>query len=253
MLLVANFKKELIMFKRYLFNSLGGVITLYILFLCMFYGYNAATSLPTDSTNTDFMVVYYAFWMLALFVYQDMVYSIQEESKLGTLEQIYMSKFSLARIIVSQNIAKLLVNITLLFVVIFAIMATTGKWLHFDLFSVSVIVLLAVVNLFGIGFIFGGLALIFKKIENFLQIVPYCILGVFLVPVGSNPFLKLIPTAWEVRILGNIMVGGISIFDLSAMDWFFLVVPSIVYFVIGLAIFNKCEKVAVDRAVLGKH
>ncbi|HBG45016.1 MAG TPA: ABC transporter permease, partial [Firmicutes bacterium] len=64
--------KSWIMFRRYFFNSLGGIITLYVIFLVIFLGYKGIAGLgPTDQyLSIEGILVGYILWYLALAAYQ---------------------------------------------------------------------------------------------------------------------------------------------------------------------------------------
>ncbi|MGI5854512.1 MAG: ABC transporter permease, partial [Bacillota bacterium] len=127
-------KKSWIEFRRYFFNSMGGIITLYVVFLVIFMGYKgiAGAAGPDLGTSIEGILVGYVLWFLALSAYQDVAYSIQNEARQGTLEQLYMSVHNFGWVIGLQQIVNAFYSLLVASVLTFFLMLTTGKWLTID-------------------------------------------------------------------------------------------------------------------------
>ena len=59
----------------------------------------------------------------------------------------------------------------------------TGRTLALDPLTVVPIATLAVAPAVGVGFVFGGLAIRFKRIENAFQLVQFVFIGLIAAPV----------------------------------------------------------------------
>lgn len=254
LLFKAFLKKEFILLKRYLFNSLGGFITIYMIFLLMFAGYKGiAGGSPNFGQMLEGLVVGYALWILAIGLYQDIAFDIQTEAREGTLEQLYMSTYSFGSILAIRVVVKSVINLIMVSIILFLLMITTGKFLNLDIPSLSVLLFFTLLSILGIGFIFGGLTLLFKRINTYLQIVTFGLIGVVAAPVGKIPLLKLLPASLGSSLIRDVMVDGKTIFDLPLYDHALLVAVGVFYAVFGYGVYKICEKKAMNRGMLGHY
>ena len=132
-------------------------------------------------------------------------------------------------------------------------MIVTGRWLHLDVVSLLPLILLTLAGVYGIGFAIGGLALVFKRIESFVQIFQFAIVGLIAAPVDRFPVLRYLPLAEGARLIRRVMTEGLSIFELPATDLFFLFANSTIYLGLGFLAFKLLENVARDRGLLGHY
>jgi ABC-2 type transport system permease protein len=87
-------------------------------------------------------------------------------------------------------------------------MITTGKYLNLDLLSLISIFFFTLLGVLGLGYIFGGLTLIFKRIENYLQIIQFALIGLVAAPVNKIPIFKYLPASWGSHMVRRIMANG---------------------------------------------
>lgn len=246
--------KELILMKRYLFNSLGGFITLYIIFLLMFQGYKGiAGSSPNFGEILEGLVVGYTLWILSMSVYQDITYSIQREAREGTLEQLYMSVHSFGWILAISTFVRTILSLIFVSVILFLLMLTTDKSLNIDILSLLILVFFTLLGILGIGYICGGLTLVFKRIDSYLQIVTFGLIGVIAAPVGKVPLFKLLPASWGASLIQDVMTDGKSIFDFSFNDLTLLVLIGVSYALLGFTVYKLCERKAMNKGMLGHY
>ncbi len=91
--------KAIILLKRYTFNTITQMVSVYFLFLVVFFGARGITSAvggspialgdTLDSTIVGFFLVGFCRWPSTT----QLAYSIMNEARLGTLEQLMMSPF----------------------------------------------------------------------------------------------------------------------------------------------------------------
>ncbi len=248
----AFLKREFILFKRYFFNSLGGIITLYVIFLMLFLGFKGVGG-PNVGESIEGLVVGYTLWMFALSAYQDITLTIQREAREGTLEQLYMSVYNFGWVMAAKTFAQSLINLIIVVGMLFLLMFTTGTFLNLDVVSLVPLVFFTLPNFFGLGFIFGGIALIFKQINNYLQIMQFVLILFVSVPVGSVPIFKFMPGSWGSSLIYRVMLAGESIFQFAASDLVFLCGIGLAYLLLGIAVYKICERIAIDRGLLGQY
>ena len=160
---------------RYKFNTISNFLIFYVLFMFMFlgvrqFGISLGVSPIDMGNNLEGFIVGYFLWTIIMLAYSNIAYSIINYANRGTLEQLNMSNISLSQIVIVRSFSNLLLNIVFSIVLLFFI---EKNWLlaEIDLISILIPIFLGIFSILGIGLIFGGLALIFKKIQSLLNIV----------------------------------------------------------------------------------
>jgi ABC-2 type transport system permease protein len=105
----------------------------------------------------------------------------------------------------------------------------------------------------GIGFIMGGLAIVFKKTQTVLNVLQIVLLALVFVPIDRYPFMKFLPMSFGNSLLLDTMVRGVSIFRMDGGDLLFLVANTVFYMALGLFAFKAFERAARARGLLGHY
>lgn len=243
---------------RYKFNTISNFLIFYVLFMFMFsgirsFGLSMGLSPIDMGENLEGFIVGYFLWTIIFLAYSNIAYGIINDANRGTLEQLNMSGISLSQIVIVRSFANLLLNIIFSIVLLLFIMKQTGYWLDVDIISILIPVFLGIFSILGIGLIFGGLALIFKKIQSLLNIVQYFLIALVAVIPESNIISAIIPFNRAAGMIFSIMMGGYSFTDFSLPDYGIIIGNSFLYLSIGLIVFNQCVKVAKSRGLLGQY
>jgi len=252
----AQLKMRYIYLKRYYFDTLSMIVTMFLVFLIIFYGATAllgGTTLTDSGDTLEGIVVGFMVWTFALVAYANLSWGMIEEAQQGTLEQLYMSPLGFGWVNIFRIAASFIVNALMVIVVLLLMMATTGKWLHLDVLSLIPLILLTVAGAYGIGFFMGGLALVFKRVQSALQILQFVLVIFIAAPLGWLPFMKFLPLSLGTRLIGMVMIGERSLFQLPPGEVLFLIGNSAFYFGLGFLIFKFFENVARDRGLLGHY
>jgi len=250
----AMLKQEFILMRRYLFDTVGALVAIYILFLFIFFGARGlGGDVPEFGGTLDTIVIGFLVWTFALSAYSVLAQRMVREAQEGTLEQLYMSPFGFTWVclfrIVGSFFRMLMFNIAILLLM----MATTGRWLHLDVVSLLPLILLTLAGVYGIGFIMGGLALVFKRIESFVGIFQFALVGLIAAPIDRFPVLRYLPLAEGNRLIRQVMAEGLSLGTLPTGDLLLLVFNATFYFGVGLLVFNLLLKTAKKRGLLGHY
>lgn len=245
---------------RYKFNTFSDILSSYVLFIAMFAGIKVfGQSMKVSSVNfgntIEGFIAGYFIWNIMMLAYSDTANNIVGDANRGTLEQLSMSSLGLSSILVARSLCNILINILISFMLLFLIMLTTQCSLNIKFVSMLIPIFIGVFSILGISLIFGGLAIIFKSIKSLLNIVQYFLIGLILpIPENLNPFISIIlPFRPSIDAVYRIMLYGDSITAFSIIDFGIMITNSIIYFAIGLFIFNQCSKVAKKRALLGQY
>lgn len=254
-LFFAELRRSWIQFKRYPFEAIGGIFITTSIFYGLFLGARYAAG-PSFGLGDRFeaIVIGYVLWTLVLFILSTIAGDLQSEAQTGTLEQIFLSPFRAPVIFAMRALASLTLQITLTLVILLTIMALTGTRLNF---SPTILLPLAttLMSAYGVAFVVGSLALLFKRVQQLLAIFQFGLLFVLATPLES----------WEgpLRYLGRIlpMTAGAGLLrDIMArdlgLDPIGLVVALLngsIYLGLGLGIFRWCERQAKMRGKLSGY
>lgn len=253
-LLWSIFIKEWIELKRYPFNTISSIITIYLIFLLFFFGYNFLGGNLLSGTKTlEAFIVGFFIWTYAIGAYSILAWGIIMEARAGTLEQLYMTPMGYDTVVIYTAIANFFWNLVGVVPILLLMMITTGRFLHLDLITLIPLLILTIACGYGIGFITAGLGLIFKKIQAFFQILQFIFVGFIALPVNKYPGFKLLPFTLGAKLIGKNMIDKVSIFQMNWVDLVILFSVAFFYFVVGFIIFKFCEKIAKDKGLLGHY
>jgi len=132
-------------------------------------------------------------------------------------------------------------------------MAVTGRWLAVDPLTVLPVAALALAPAVGIGFVFGGLAIRFKRIENAFQLVQFLLIGLIAAPVADYPLLKWAPLAQGSQLLQTAMTEGVRLWEFPPAELGVLVATAVGYLAVGYAAFHYCQRWARREGVMGHY
>lgn len=250
----AMVKRYAIELRRYAFNTVSMLASFYLVFLMVFWG--ARTFVGGSAQFGDTLagiVVGFTVFYLTIYAYAELSWVLVQEAQQGTLEQLSMSPLGFGRVLIARIFAALAFRVVIMLVLLVAMMATTGRWLAFDLATVVPLLVLTVAGAQGIGFAMGGLAIVFKQIQAALGILQFLFFALIAAPVDRFPLVKFLPLSWGTELIGQAMIDGRSLWAMPAGDVAFLVANGVFYFVGGFAIFKLFERVARDRGLLGHY
>lgn len=246
-------KRELILIKRYWMNTLSMIVSFYIIFLAMFLGIQVVGDPSTAEINTQYVIVNYIFWYLTMAVMSGIGWVVMNEVTLGTLEQLYMSPLGAWRIFLARIVSSSIIEIGIVIVMLILSMLTAGTWLNLDILSILPVFVLTIISMIGVSFMIAGMAVIFKQINSFLQISQFIFAGLTFVPLSVAPFLVFFPVVKGVDMVRQIAIHNYSLFDFSWLDFTALILNAVVYFILGISVFLRCEKHAMEKGILGQH
>lgn len=248
-----NTKKEFIEMKRYLPNTLSLLATFYIIFLALFFGIQVVGDPAEASSNTQYIIVNYVFWYFAMMTLQSTGGAITMEAMRGTLEQLYMSPVSAWRILLARVFGMVAIHLGIMIVLIFSSMLTTGEWLHLNIGAIIPILLLTIISMIGVSFIIAGISVIFKQVDAFLQILQFILMAFAFVPLSVAPYLVFAPFVKGVDMMRHVMIHGYTLGDFTWVDYSWLVGNGIFYAIVGVIVYRSCERLAMNKGLLGHY
>lgn len=249
----ANFRKEYIEMKRYLPNTIALVITFYIIFLGAFFGIMFIGDPASFDMNVQYSIVSVVFWSLTMMTMNFIGYAVVTEATRGTLEQLYMSPMGVWKIMLTRIISQLGLQSVIMIILLFAAMLTSGQWLSLNPMTTIPIIIVTMISMIGVSFMIAGLAVIVKQIQAFLQIFQFVLMGLVFVPITVAPFLAFAPFVKGVNMVRTVMMEDLTLTQLPWSDYGVLVLNSLVYLILGLVIYDRCEKIAMKKGLLGQY
>ncbi|WP_449603699.1 ABC transporter permease [Paenibacillus sp. Marseille-Q9583] len=249
----ANFRKEYIEMKRYLPNTIALVVTFYIIFLAAFFGIMFIGDPASFDTNVQYSIVSVVFWSLTMMTMNFIGYSVITEATRGTLEQLYMSPMGVWKIMLTRIVSQLGLQSVIMILLLFGAMLTSGQWLSLNPMTTIPIIIVTMISMVGVSFMIAGLAIIVKQIQAFLQIFQFVLMGLVFVPITVAPFLAFAPFVKGVNMVRTVMLENLTLRDLSLSDYGVLILNSLVYLILGLVVFDRCEKIAMKKGLLGQY
>ena len=251
LLFKALLTREAIFFKRYIFNTIGGIAIVFFVFLLLFWGFTGLIgSSPFYGDNLESLLLGYILWILTVMIFQDITNTLQREIKEGTIEQLYTSIHDSGFILTLNILAKILVNLITVAVIVTLLIITTGRRISFTLSTLPVI-FFTLSGVLGIGFSLGGLTLLFKRIDFYLQMTQFLLVLLIAAPVNSLPILKFLPVALGSSLLREIVVKGKNLANISPGNIITLIIVGLVYLFFGYILFKLCERKAIRQGTLG--
>lgn len=253
-LLIGFFKKEYIELTRYWFNTIIGLIVTLGLFLMLFFGIEQLTENTEMFGNTrEALVVGYGLFILFTGAYNSISAMIIDESKNGTLEQLYMSKFPFRNLLVAKVFSSSIFGIILFIAAILLASLITGVRLNIDIISIVPIALISSFSFISLGLLSGGLALVFKKIDGFLQIIQFSVIAFISIPIDKIYAFRFLPGALGTSWINDIMINNESLSSFTLVNYLELFGISVLHLILGIVIYKFFECKAKDLGTLGHY
>ncbi|MFO7792066.1 MAG: hypothetical protein R6W73_03680 [Candidatus Saliniplasma sp.] len=243
-------KKYFIELRRYFLNTIMSMGGIFILFMLVFFGLR---SFEAGTETLQGSIVGFAMWIFAAMAYSEMSWGLIQEARDGTLEQLYLTPSTFRRISAYRVIASFIFQFVLFMIFLGIMMVVTGEYLVLNP-GVVVLVGLALLSIYGIGYIMGGLSLVFKKVQAGNQILQFMFILFLVLPTITDHYIVYFtPISWGNVMINRMLVGGLSLFDFTVFEYSILLLNSFGYLIIGILTFSFLEKIAKQRGLLGHY
>lgn len=206
--------------------------------------------------SKSLLLIGFIFWSYSIAAISQMGIDIGMEASRGTLEQKFMAVVPPPVLLLGKAVGGIAVSSILVAVMI----AVSAILLGVDLNITSAAILalgITLIGMYGIGFIFAGIALVAKRTGQLIFLVQLALL--FL----SGIFMPLEDMPVAIAVIGQSLplTRGIDIARRAAgnylpirfQDWFMLTIASLACLVIGLISFSVADRQARKKGLLGKY
>lgn len=240
--------------KRYPFNTLSALATLYLIFLLLFAGARYAQGLGVNlfGESLEGLVVGFLVWTFAIAAYSDLSWELMREAQQGTLEQLYMCPAGFRFVSLSWIVGSFLTSLVMVGILLGLMMVTTGHFLRLPVETLLPLLLLTLAPVYGIGFLMAGLALVYKRIQAFFQVLQFVFVALVALPADEG-WAKALPLSLGTRLIGQVMADGDRLTTLPLTDVLILVGTAVFYLSVGTLVFRVLEGVAKDRGLLAHY
>ena len=252
-LLAAVFEKQLILLKRYWINTAMLLVGFYLFFALMFFGGQAAAGESLDGT-LDGLVVGFFLFIGVTAAYFDVAGNVMREAQWGTLEQLFMSPFGIGRVLLAKTVFNIVFSVLIAFALLAVMLITTDRTLTIDPVTIVPILLITILPAIGLGFLFAGLSLLYKRIENVQQLLQFGFIGLIAAPGAiDSTVLLVVPFSLGSGLLSQAMIEGVHLWQLDGWLLVALVGNGIGYLLGGYAVFHLLVRRARKLGVMGHY
>jgi len=244
--------REYLIFVRYPANAIGGIVISLFFFGLLFYGGQmVAGQALTDSIEG--IIVGYFLWTLAVGAYSSISNDIGSEVQWGTLERHIMTPFGFAPVALLKGVAKVVRTFLTSALILAVMLAVTDTALQLPLVTITVVAALAICSVLGLGFAAGGIAVLYKRIGNWLNLLQFGFILLISAPAFELGWTRLLPLALGSSMLQRAMIEGTRLWQFPLVDLGALVVVAVGYLVLGYAVFELSTRRARRLGVLGDY
>lgn len=237
------------------------MIMLYITFMGIYFVVRKFAIGGTDINIASYQLVGFLLWSFALTLIGIFAEDISGSAVVGVLEQLFLTPTGILRYLICMAIGRTLLQIVPTAILLVIVLLTTGIRLILDPTAIIVILLLTIAGFYGLGLLFGGLALLYKRIGPVTAMVRGALLFASgaLIPIDKFPpylqtVCKLFPMTQGLIMLRKVTVNGDTLWALIQNgDMSLLVINSLSYLFLGLAVFKIMENLSRDRGVIGVY
>jgi ABC-2 type transport system permease protein len=244
--------REYLIFVRYPANAIGGIVIALLLFGLLFYGGRLlAGQALTDSI--DGIVVGYFLWTLSVGAYQAISNDVGSEVQWGTLERHVITPFGFAPVALLKGVAKVVRTFLTSTVVLVVMVLLTGTPITFDVLTVVPVAVLSIASVLGLGFAAGGVAVLYKRIGNWLNLIQFGFVPLISAPAFDLGWTRLLPLAQGSALLQRAMLDGTRLWQFPAVDLALLLGTAVGYLLAGYLVFRAATNRARRLGVLGDY
>ena len=244
--------REYLVFVRYPANAVGGIVVALFFFGLIFYGGEMVAGRALTE-SIEGIVVGYFLWTLAVGAYAATANGIQSEVQWGTLERHYLTPFGFGPVALAKGVATLVRTFLTSTLILAVMLVATGTSLQLPVLTVVVVATLGVTSVLGLGFAAGGVAVLYKRIGSWLNLLQFALVLLVSAPAFDRPFLRLLPLVQGSALLQRAMVDGVRLWAFSPLDLAVLLGVAVGYLALGYAAFAVATRRARRLGVLGDY
>lgn len=253
--LVEETVRESVTIRRYWVNEVSFLITIFA-FMLIFFSAMAGSQPPAVLSG---MRAGWILWFYSLTTFSLMGFTLANVMNQGTLEHLALSPAGLGSVLFARVLVRSALATLYAAVVVGALALTMGLPARIPAGPVAVIILLNLVRTLGLGFGYAGIALLYKRTDQFANLLQNLFLflsgAIFPVermPLSLRAIAETIPITHAVRAIRLAVDGDLGVGAMGAY-WLPLAALSGAYLVLGVAMYAWCEGRARYRGSMARY
>lgn len=249
-LLSITIKKEFINWSRYPLKVGSGM------FFNVFIGVGLALGLSTlGPIGANYLIAYLVFGIYGTLA-GGVTYFISSQATQGVLQRQLVTQASPLKIIISNRItASIFYSINIVLTIGTALVC--GFDFQFDAPLTIFVLISSLPFFFGMGLLYAGLCLIFKRAENIIGSISLLELAFAMIAATNPPqflvdIFRWIPYTQMVMLTSRSGVNGLALAD-AAGEFIPLLIPSVLVLLLGIYVFSLSDYATRLRGTMGQY
>lgn len=255
--MIGEFRRIIFAMRRWWWDIFGGYLFRFSLLLVLFYsakGLVIQSGVVFDPRLSIIRVVGLMFWFICIAALASPTNTIGFEQKIGMMEQLCVSRFSLVSIVFARSFWEFVIELIVLVVTLQSLFFIAG--VAFNILPFLLVFCLVYWWGWGLGLVIGGLTILIKRTEVFLNPIRMLIL-VFsntVIPIDGiysafKPLKFISPISLEMKWISAYIMSGKFVMG----NVFPAILVSLGVILFGVAIFNRCFRYSKDLGVLANY
>ncbi|ABY91646.1 hypothetical protein JCM16816_04740 [Thermoanaerobacter brockii subsp. lactiethylicus] len=243
--------KESFSYKMGLVSDIVVLTLLYAGLIFMDTGSMLGEYYNNPGNSKTLLLLGYIFWSYSIAAISGVSSEISIEAVKGTLEQKFMAVIPYPFLIAGNIISSLLLSSIVAAVIIAFSNLIIGVSITVN-GKVILSLLMTLVGMYGMGLILGGLSLIAKRINQLTLLIQILLLFVTDTLSKTSPS-SAISCIIPLTVGNDIARKSVSNIVISYNEWLMLILVSMLWFVVGSAIFGMSSRYARKNGLLGTY
>lgn len=256
--LEAEYVRYGILLRRYPVEPVANLVVLFLLFVIMYAGFKPATvnSEAYDASAASALTGYIV-WSFVILAMSGVSMKIEDEAKLGTLEQVCLHSHDLLTVWLCRACVDFTFGCVQIGLLCALILGATSLSLHLSA-ALLLAFALTIAAIYGFGFMLGGLSLVFKRVGEARSVLQMVFLILAIVPPESFPEWLYTAVLLSPLTLGLDAIRAVNL--AGGTEWAALLprLPALalnasVYAALGFGAFGASYRLARRDGLLGRY
>ncbi len=244
---------ELILMKRYWLNLAAGTVNMFLFLIFIQFGIRSfgggvSTEFLAGKMGT-LIVGFFSFSIIGVGI-TSITSRISDNTATGILEQTMLGPLGIEWTLFFGAVTQFATALVLYLLLLPITMFLCGHFFKLNMLQLVLLTVPLWLASCGVGFVLGAASLVYKKTQNFSNLIQFLILTLMVMP--SYPFsgYSLLPISPQAAILHSVIVLHQPI----GWGWLaYLFAQSAAYLILGSIIFKEAEKYAKEKGILGQY
>lgn len=254
-----EFRRHLILAKRYWVNELSATVSIFLFFLLVVYSGSALSGQPLSEESKGAALVGMMMWQLSLGCLNMFGWSFYNEAATGTLEHLCLSPLGVLNIFIARSIVTFTWSVLQMLVSAGLAIMLVGVRLELRPMEVFLILPLSVAGVYGFGLLFAALTLTFKRTQQLTNLFQFFFLffSGSLIPLASlhwtiRAVSRWVPLTSGIEALRRVLIDGASLWSLNG-QLLGIGLNSALWIALGVVAYRLAEHRARKLGTVGQY